>query len=274
MLQPDTNRIFFTPTWLEAELCLAGVFNNRLILLLTAIDACGSINQAAKQVGLSYKGAWQILEKANNSAPQILVATTTGGNKGGGSRLTEAGQRLVALFSALKQQHQLFLEQLNDSLVNNPAMVLLLQRLVIKTSARNQLFGRVTALQAGAVNGEVVVELKGGESIVITMEMETLNQLGLKLGIEAVLLINSTDITVITDFDAMQFSARNRLYGKVIRVQQGAVSAEVLVLLPSGEIIAAMITEQSGQNLALAANTPVWMLFKSNTVILGSLSPR
>jgi molybdate transport system regulatory protein len=106
------------------------------------------------------------------------------------------------------------------------------------------------------------------------MEMETLNQLGLKLGIEAVLLINSADITVITDFDAMQFSARNRLYGKVIRVQQGAVSAEVLVLLPSGEIIAAMITEQSGQNLALAANTPVWMLFKSNTVILGSLSPR
>ncbi len=271
MLLSDTQKKISPPTWLEAELRLAGVIDNRLIHLLKAIDSCGSLNQAAKQVGLSYKGAWQILEKANNSAPQTLVMTITGGNRGGGSQLTDAGHKLLQLFSDLKQQHALFLSQLNHNLMENPETVLLLQRLVIKSSARNQLFGQVIALQAGSVYGEVMVVLKGGEQIVITVEMETLAQLGLKLGVETVLLINSVDITVVTELDTLQFSARNRLYGKVIRVQQGTVSSEVLVLLPSGEVVAAMITEQSSESLALATTTPVWMLFKSNAVILGSV---
>ncbi len=260
------------PCWLDAELRLAGTFDNRLIMLLKAIDRCGSINQAAKQVGLSYKGAWQILERANNSAPQLLVMTATGGHRGGGSRLSDAGQQLLNLFADLKQQHQLFLQELNRRLAANPDTVLLLQRLVIKTSARNQLFARVTALQAGAVNGEVALELKGGETVVITVEMATLNQLGLTLGVEAVLLINSADVTVVTDYEAVQFSARNCLQGQVIRLQPGAVSTEVLVLLPSGEVIAAMITQQSAHELALMPQRSVWVLFKSNAVILGSLT--
>jgi len=42
---------------------------------------------------------------------------------------------------------------------------LLLQRLVVKTSARNQIFGCITAIQAGAVNAEVSVKLKGGNRL-------------------------------------------------------------------------------------------------------------
>ena len=111
-----------------------------MIGLLRAIDQSGSINQAAKQVGLSYKGAWQIIERANNGAPKTLVSTATGGSKGGGTCLTEAGRSLLALFTRLEQQHQQFLDQLNRSLADDPDTVLLLQRLVVKTSARNQTF--------------------------------------------------------------------------------------------------------------------------------------
>jgi len=156
------------PMWVEGELRLAGALDSRIIGLLKAIEQTGSLNQAAKKMGLSYKGAWQILERANNSAPQLLVATAIGGSKGGGSCLTEAGQALLALFTDLERQHQQFLEQLNRNLVDNPDMVLLLQRLVIKTSGRNQLFGCITDIRAGQVSAEVSVQLKGGEIIVIT----------------------------------------------------------------------------------------------------------
>ena len=258
-----------TPTWIKGELRLADMLDSRMIGLLRAIDQSGSINQAAKQVGLSYKGAWQIIERANNGAPKTLVSTATGGSKGGGTCLTEAGRSLLALFTQLERQHRQFLEQLNRGLAADPDTVLLLQRLVVKTSARNQLFGRITAIQAGTVNAEVVVKLKGGEQVITGITQTSLNDLGLQVGADAVLLINSTDIMLAIDSDPNRYTARNRLSGSVMRVQQDELNAEVIVLLPGGETLVSMITQQSAQSLALVPGMQVCLMFKSNTPILG-----
>jgi len=260
------------PMWVAGELRLAGALDNRIIGLLTAIQQTGSLNQAAKQRGLSYKGAWQILERANNSAPKILVTTATGGSKGGGSCLTDAGHALLALFTNLEQQHQLFIEQLNRNLADNPDTVLLLQRLVVKTSVRNQLFGCITNICIGSVNAEVTVQLKGGESIVTTIDLTALNELELTIGVDAVLLINSADIILVVDKESYRFSARNRLAGHVLTVQQNAADVEVIVLLPSGETLIASITPPSLQNLNLSTGKPIWVIFKSNAPYLGCLA--
>lgn len=259
-----------SPTWIKGELLLADILDNRMISLLKAIDQSGSINQAAKQVGLSYKGAWQVIERANNSAPKTLVITAIGGSKGGGTFLTEAGRSLLALFTRLEQQHQQFLEQLNRSITEDPDTVLLLQRLVVKTSARNQLFGSVIAIQTGVVNAEIIVKLKGGEQIIVGISLASVIDLGLKINSDTVLLINSSDIMLAIDSDPNCFSARNCLPCRVIRVQQDEVSAEVIVLLSSGETLAAMITLQSVQGLALVPGMLVWAIFKSNALILGA----
>lgn len=265
------NHNNISTAWVDGELRLVGL-DSRMIGLLTAIDQSGSINQAAKQAGLSYKGAWQIIERANNGAPKTLVSTATGGSKGGGTCLTEAGRSLLALFTCLEQQHQHFLEQLNRSLTDDPDTVLLLQRLVVKTSASNQLFGGIIAIQVGAVNAEVVAELKGGEQVVISVTLTSLNDLGLKVGADGVLLINSADIMLTTDSDPNRFTARNRLSCSVLRIQQDDVNAEVIVLLPGGETLVAMITPQSAESLALIPGMSVWAIFKSNAPVLGVLS--
>jgi len=267
----SSNHDNIPTAWVDGELRLAGL-DKRMIGLLTAIDQSGSINQAAKQVGLSYKGAWQIIERANNGAPKTLVATATGGSKGGGTCLTEAGRSLLALFTRLELQHRQFLEQLNRSLASDPDTVLLLQRLVVKTSARNQLFGSIVAIQTGAVNAEVIVKLKGGEQLITSVTQTSLSDLGLQVGADAVLLINSADITLASD--ANRFSARNRLSGSVIRVQQDEVNAEVIILLSGGETLVAMITPQSLQSLALMPGMTVAAMFKSNAPVLGVMSPR
>jgi molybdate transport system regulatory protein len=269
---PETiNSDNTAPTWIKGELRLADMLDSRMIGLLRAIDQSGSINQAAKQMGLSYKGAWQIIERANNGAPKTLVSTATGGSKGGGTCLTEAGRSLLALFTDLEHQHQQFLEQLNRNIADNTDAVLLLQRLVVKTSARNQLFGSIIAIHAGAVNAEVIVKLKGGEQVITNITLASLSDLGLEVDADAVLLLNSADITLAIDSGSAQFSARNRLSGTVIRVQQDEVNAEVIVLLPCGETLAAMITQQSAQSLALVPGMPVWAMFKSNAPVLGVL---
>ncbi|MGZ4957193.1 MAG: TOBE domain-containing protein [Methylobacter sp.] len=268
----SSNRNTISAAWVDGELRLAGL-DSRMIGLLRAIDQSGSINQAAKQVGLSYKGAWQIIERANNGSPKTLVSTATGGSKGGGTCLTEAGRSLLTLFTDLEQQHRQFLEQLNQGLADDTNTVLLLQRLVVKTSARNQLFGSIVAIHAGAVSAEIVVKLKGGDQVITSITLASLDELGLQIGADAVLLINSADITLLTDTDSNRFSARNRLSGSVIRVLQDEVNAEVIVLLPGGETLVAMITQQSAQNLAIMPGMPVSAMFKSNATVLGVMSP-
>ena len=261
-----------TTNWVDGELRLVGALDSRMIGLLRAIDESGSINQAAKQTGLSYKGAWQMIERANNLAPKVLISTATGGSKGGGTTLTAAGLSLLQLFTRLEQQHRQFLQQLNQNLADDPDMQLLLKRLVIKTSATNQLFGAITAMQTGAVNAEVLVELKGGEQIAAALTLTDLKRLELSIGGDVALLINDPEIIVITDSSNTPLSARNCLHGTVIRVQYDGVDSEIVILLPSGDSLIATITQASAVSLGLKPGMSAQAVFKSNAVILGALA--
>ena len=258
--------------WVDGELRLIGALDSRMVGLLRAIDDSGSINQAAKQTGLSYKGAWQMIERANNLAPKVLISTATGGSKGGGTCLTAAGLSLLQLFTRLEQQHRQFLQQLNQSLADDPDMQLLFKRQVVKTSATNQLFGVITAIQTGAVNAEVSVELKGGEQVAAALTLTDLKRLELVIGGDVLLLINDPEIIVITDPDYTPLSARNCLHGTVIRVQYDGVDSEVTILLPSGDSLVATITQTSAESLNLNPGMPAQAVFKSNAVILGALA--
>ena len=269
---PTNSNEKITANWVEGELRLAGALDSRMIELLRAIEQSGSINQATKQVGLSYKGAWQMIERANNLAPKVLITTTTGGSKGGGTRLTAAGLSLLKLFTRLELQHRQFLQQLNQDLADDPDMLMLLKRLVIKTSATNQLFGIITSIQTGAVNAEVSVELKGGEQIVASLAVTELKRLKLRIGNDVVLLINGPEIIIITDPGNSTLSARNSLRGTVIRVQYDGVDAEVVIQLPCGDSLVAMISQISALALGLIPGISASAIFKSNAVLLGTQS--
>ncbi len=62
----------------------------------------GSINRAAATAGLSYKGAWLLLERACNLANEPLLETATGGAGGGGTQLTAAARGLLAVWHTLQ----------------------------------------------------------------------------------------------------------------------------------------------------------------------------
>ena len=265
------NSLGTDPVWVEAELRLAGALDNRMISLLKAISETGSINRSAKQLGLSYKGAWQIIERANNLSPKILITTATGGSKGGGSSLTAAGQALLQLFLKIDQQHQAFLQQLNRSLAADPEMLLLLKPLAIKTSATNQLFGTIIAMTPGAVTTEVFVALKGGEQVVASLTSTELSQLQLSIGKNVLMLINASEIHVVIDPD-YRLSARNCLSGRVIRLQQDVVDSEIVLQLSGGDTLVASITQLSAELLGLQQGASAWAVFKSNAVILGLMN--
>ena len=70
--------------------------------LLERIAARGSISAAGREMGMSYKRAWSLVEAMNAMFAQPLVVPARGGAGGGGAQLTPEGARAVALFRALE----------------------------------------------------------------------------------------------------------------------------------------------------------------------------
>jgi molybdate transport system regulatory protein len=66
------------------------------VRLLEAIDREGSISAGARAVGVPYRVAWQKVHEMEERLGIRLLETRTGGTKGGGARLTEAGRDHVA----------------------------------------------------------------------------------------------------------------------------------------------------------------------------------
>ena len=77
--------------------------------LLEHILALGSISKAAQAMGMSYKRAWDLVSSMNAQAASPLVATQTGGSRGGGAAVTPAGQAAIAEFRSLQARFQEFM---------------------------------------------------------------------------------------------------------------------------------------------------------------------
>ncbi len=73
------------------------------IEMLEAIATTGSISAAARQMGMSYKRAWTLIEETNSAFSAPAVLKTTGGSNGGGACLTPLGQELVKQYRAMEE---------------------------------------------------------------------------------------------------------------------------------------------------------------------------
>ncbi len=71
--------------------------------LLERIRETGSIAAAGRSMGMSYKRAWMLVEAMNAAFRDPLVTSTRGGPQGGGARLTEAGEEVLAQYRKLEE---------------------------------------------------------------------------------------------------------------------------------------------------------------------------
>ena len=70
------------------------------IALLEQIERCGSLSQAACNLNVSYRRAWQLLDSLNSCFVEPVALTSTGGRGGGGATLTLLGERLIHVYRA------------------------------------------------------------------------------------------------------------------------------------------------------------------------------
>lgn len=238
--------------------------------LLEAIALHGSISQAAKAVGMSYKGAWDTVDAMNNQSDKPLVTRLTGGKHGGGTQLTEHGRRIVRLFRAGESEYQRILDALIGGMENFDAFQDLLMRFSMRTSARNQFLGRIVRLSKGPVSVDVRIRLDDRNEIGSVVTRESADVLGLEIGMEVYALIKAPAVLLTTD-NLARFSTENRLCGHVSRIHRGEVNAEVMLVLDNEKTVTSVVTHEAMEKLGLAEGMPACALFTASSVILALL---
>jgi molybdate transport system regulatory protein len=239
------------------------------ISLLEAIGEHGSISAAAKAVGLSYKGAWDAVQALNNLFDQPLVLTRAGGRYGGEAALSPRGAEAIKGFRSVEAELARLAAALDHGASAGGApLTSMIWSLGVRTSARNALKGVVEGVRDGAVSAEVALRI--GEDAVITaiITRESVRDLGLAPGREAIALIKSSFVILARGDETLRTSARNQLPGEIVRREDGAVNSEISLAIGGGKTITATITRSSATALDLRPGEPAVALIKASHVIL------
>lgn len=205
--------------------------SDKRIDILRRIGEAGSISEAARGAGVSYKAAWQAIDTLSNLAGLALVERLVGGAGGGGARLTPAGESLLAAAQKMSRAREAVLE---DIAATAGALGELpnLAALALRTSMRNQLPCVVHKVKPDAGAMRVEMALADGSRICSRITRESAQLLALKPGLAVLALFKATAVVVATN--RQPTPGRNLLAGQVSRASRSTQGAEVALTLPSG----------------------------------------
>lgn len=236
------------------------------IELLARIADSGSISQAAKAMGMSYKSAWDAVDAMNGAAGSALVERSVGGKGGGGTRLTQAGQQLIASYRRYQEEHRHFLERLGDD-PQLESLLQLMERLNLRSSARNQLPGEVVAIHAQGLNDRIEFRLACGQLLQALITHASTARLGLQPGAQLCALVKAPWVRLLAA-GSEPGSADNRLRGQLSELQHDGGHCEALVELEGGGQLVAVLSDAQFASLALQTGQAVQLLIDAEQIIL------
>lgn len=232
------------------------------------IQRVGSISQAAKNVPMSYKAAWDAIDSINNLCPTPVVKKETGGKGGGGATVTEYGKNLIKTYLALQKEHEKFLANLTKMTDFNTGALKSLQRFNMQLSARNQIQGTVDFISHGNVNAQVYVKLKSGYTLISVITNSSTESMDIKIGDEVVALFKSSSVLLTTDI-TLNISARNKFQGEIEKITKGDINSEVIINIGNSDKIAAVVTTEAVESLNIKVGAHVSAVIKASDVMLG-----
>lgn len=237
------------------------------IAILEAVAQHGSITEAARALGFSYKTAWDAVSAINNLMPRPVLVTKAGGRRGGGAALTEEGERLIAAFRRLEDKLSRISTLIAEEGLDGPTD-LLFWSVAMKTSARNAFHCIVTEVRRAPVNVEVVLKVSPTHSIVAIITNESAENLGIEVGREAVALVKASFVMLTRPAPHLRLSTTNRIEGTVLERIDGSVNSEIILDLGDGKTLTAIVTRASADALELGPGITACAFFNESQVIL------
>ena len=236
------------------------------IALLEAVGALGSITAAAKQLDLSYKGAWDAIQALNNLFDAPLITASAGGRSGGAATVTPRGHAVIGAFREVEREIGAALARLEAGLATAPDQGVgdLFWSLGLRTSARNALRGIIARVADGGVTVEVGLALGDGLEIVSIITRRSADELGLTVGKPAIALIKSSFVTLSREATP----APNRLAAVVSDREDGEATSAISLTLRAGKSLTATLSRRDADALALSAGQTVVAMIEPPDIIL------
>lgn len=199
--------------------------------ILRLVGALGSISEAARQAGISYKGAWQAIHTLTNLAGVSLVGSVVGGAGGGGAKLTPAGEQLLEAGRQMDAARQGVLARLSADAGQTVAS------LGLRTSMRNSFPCVVKSVALGDEREPLVrvtLALAPGAQMASLITRESAELLGLQADVEVLVLCKATAVDVVAISQNVPGASGNHLGGRIHQLSKGGVQDEVVVTLSNG----------------------------------------
>ena len=249
---------------------------DRRIAILRGISQSGSISQAARDVGVSYKAAWQAIDTLTNLAGVPLVERSVGGVGGGGAQMTAAGHELLQAAEAMARLRSELLDRLKDGATS------IQPNLGLMTSMRNQ--WPCTVLKVESMGGQIRVWLRAAAdagadwTIAARITPESYELLGLAPGAQVLALCKATAVKVWLGQERPAASTQSinlwpavvqrATYGAATVSEEVTASDEVICRLNWGAQIVGFAPAMSG----LVADDHVWLEVAESAVVVAVAS--
>lgn len=227
------------------------------IELLKSIAQTGSISAGAKDMGKSYKWAWDSIDQMNSHSSSDLVSKSSGGKGGGGAEITPFAIELIDYYDDLKRIYQnkveSYQERFNQAFEN---------RSFTKDIA-STLHGSVSKIECNEDVCEVAIAY--GDAALKAKCKKTMN---LSEGDAISFMVESNQVIIAKQ--AVEISAQNLLVGEIIEIVEDGKKVYLTLRLSTEEELKVLITMDSLTQLSLKLGQTCFAYFKTyNITILG-----
>ncbi|MBS7628377.1 TOBE domain-containing protein [Candidatus Bathyarchaeota archaeon] len=156
------------------------------VTILKAIDKYGSISEAAKKIGISYKHVWDKIAEMEKALGEPFLQTRRGGRMGGGgAELTGKAMTLIRNYDRIERYIGRIMKDKEHWEV-----------IGLKISARNRLKGVVEDVQTGPVTSKVKVRITTPTTITAVITKEAVDELEIKPGEKVEAVIKATEVMI------------------------------------------------------------------------------
>lgn len=217
--------------------------------ILRRVNDVGSISEAARCAGVSYKAAWQAIETLSQLAGGPLVEKTTGGSHGGGTRLTPKGEEVLQLVDELTRAR---LEVLARFRMKETPALANIGISSLSTSMRNLMPVTIRKIKIGAALVRLTLTLNDGQELRCSITMESAQLLGLREGIVVMALCKATAVEILSENDLPR-DLLNTVVGTVIRSTRERKGGECTIQLPTGQRIIGFVRGEHGLHIGSRA---------------------
>lgn len=228
------------------------------IELLKALKEHRTIIETAKNMKISYKTAWDALNKINKNS-ELFTS-----KKNHGCDLSQKALELIEKCEQIKKAQNFLVQKMLEKNIN----LEYISRIPLKLSARNQLKVKIKEINESIVNTDIVSTLGTNELLKAKITKSSQKELNLKVDDEVIFIFKAPSV-IIKKQDFSNLVLPNLIKAKITSAIIGSSNSQITALTKNSQSLTAIIPNELTMDLRLAVNDEIGVIIDPKDIIIG-----